>query len=325
MTAQTPPRQVDLRADLDGHYNLFSSIPSAGGRTEFTVVAGNITDDEQEFFGRCYCHWLAAAIHSITGWDLVTIDYRPTGSTEWAPAHTGALTPDGVVLDIFGQAGIAAVRERYAVNGAESRHRIVAGPDMPGDVITDAGDLRGDHLWWTRMFDDPGLQGVVLHFARLLLRRHGYGDHISAAAQPRPRQPAEPKPAKPAVSQRTSTTPAPPHTQEKAMSIPDEVARLFAIAERIPLGLLEQLSRHELPSETLLAAQELNSLADEIRSITGNTSSSSEATTRLAIAVSKLNRAREAHTITQMHLSKALRAAAQAKHYVEQAAQHHSH
>lgn len=309
----TTTTAVDLRGDFEGFCDLTLPDPTPEGRQEFTLLSGRIDHDAESYFGRGFCHWLAGAISSITGWDLFTVDYRTLDQPGWVPAHSGVLTPAGTVLDIFGEHTRQDVCDRYLHEGADTRPRVVASPNMPGDVITDVDHLRGDHLWWARSwFTTPQLQGMLLHFARLLLTRHGYGHHIPATAQPRSAPPVAPQPK-----------PENPPTKGHAMSIPEEVAQLNAVAEAIPVALLQQLSETELPGEVAVAGEAMSSLGSQVQGILGNTSEASEAAASLSNAIAMLGRADETQQILKQYYSDALQSAAEAQERIRQAAQYH--
>lgn len=308
---------VDLRSDFTGSCELNVDRPTPEGRQHFTLHSGQIDGDAESYFGRGYCHWLAGAIHSITGWDLYTVGVREVGGTEWFPAHTGVLTPNGTVLDIFGEHTPQQVCDRYLTGMvSETRPRIMDSSNMPGDVIIGA-DRRGDPLWWTSKYSTPHMQGLVLHFARLLLTRHGYGQHIADTAQPYPHEPV--------AEQRKADTSAQPAGRETAMSsIPEEVARLNAIADAIPLGALEQLSESELPPEVLATRDAMSGMGQQVLSILGNTDGASQAAQLLSHAQAMLDRANETQQILKMHYGKALRSAIQAQQFILRSAQYHA-
>lgn len=168
---------VDLRSDFTGRVPLSSSPPTPEGRVNFTVTAGVIDDDAEALFGRGYCHWLAGAIHTLTGWKLVTVDVRVRRG-DWQPVHTAVRTPEGRLLDIFGEHTKDDMFDRYLTGKVrEARMRTVKAENVPGDVLTGVGELRGNPHWWAKGFSGPYL-GVLLHFARLLLRKHGHDHHI---------------------------------------------------------------------------------------------------------------------------------------------------
>jgi len=174
-----------LQGRFAGQIDYWLSKPTPEGRTEFTLSSGVIDTDAEAFFGRGFCHWLAGAIHCMTGWDLVTYDFqRPDGS--WAPAHTAVRTPYGTVLDIFGEHHNEDVEQRYSPNGPV-RSRQVPPERFCSQVLGTSTDL-DDRWWWSQTggFDDHEKQVVVAHFARLLLRKHGYGEHLRYPETPHP-------------------------------------------------------------------------------------------------------------------------------------------
>lgn len=187
----TPPRHSDhaavLSSDFSGSRTLTLAEPTPYGRTAFVLTAGVIDKEAEDFFGRSQCHWLAGAIHSLTGWPLSVVDIGE-GDDGWQAVHTAAITPRATLLDIFGEHHEHEMRQGYFRIGASRvRLRRVSGADLPGDVVTDIGDLSGNPLWWTEaVFTTPDLQGLLLHFARLLLRRHGFGSFISPSATGQP-------------------------------------------------------------------------------------------------------------------------------------------
>lgn len=311
----TAPATVDLRSDFSGYIDLTVPEPTPDGRRSFILHSGRIDDDAESYFGRGYCHWLAGAIHSITGWPVFTVDVRLVGNTHWQPVHSGVLTPNGTVLDIFGDNTSQAVRDRHRESAvADVRSRIVAGPNVPGDVVSGSEHLRGNHLWWTHQYCTPVLQALVLHFARLLLTRHGYGHHIPAAARTY-----------------TATTPAPqrqpatdhPTPKGSAMSIPEEVARLNTVVQGIPVGLLEKLSETALPPEVLAARNAMSGLGATVTGILGNTHDASQAQQLLSHAIAKLDQAAEAHQVVVMYFGDAMKSALRAQQHVEHAVMHH--
>ncbi|MFI5584566.1 hypothetical protein ACIA5G_06010 [Amycolatopsis sp. NPDC051758] len=309
---------VDLRGDFDGFCDLTLPEPTPEGRCFFTLISEVIDTDTESFFGRGFCHWLAGAVHSITGWDLLTVDVRWTGEDTWHPAHSGALTPAGTVLDIFGDHDPEDVRRRYLTDDvAETRTRVVHSPDMPGDVITDIDDRRGDPLWWTDTFDTPDMQNVVLHFARLILTRHGHGDHIDPAARPGSAHLPVPQP-------KSGTPTSAPDPKGTVMSsIPEEVARLNVVLQAIPTATLQALSETELPAEVRGCRDVMSGLGSEVLGILGNTASASQAAQSLGHAIAMLERANETQQILKMHYGKALRSAVRAHTLIQAAIIHH--
>lgn len=228
----------DLRADFTGSADLASADPTPDGRTDFTLTAGRIDAEAEDFLGRGYCHWLAGAIHSMTGWGLTTVDGQTSDGT-WLTVHTAVRTPAGRLLDIFGEHSADDVRQRYLDSGAvDVRLRDVRSEDVPGDVLTDTEGWRGNPLWWTKLFTQPHHQAILPHYGRLLLRRHGYGAHISDDATERPHH-----------TDNAHIPGAPPTTtpvtggNEAAMSSIDEVRATLAASNsnaEMALGMLAQ-------------------------------------------------------------------------------------
>lgn len=307
------PASVDLRGDFDGLCDLTLPDPTPEGRRAFTLISDVIDPDTESFFGRGFCHWLAGAIHSITGWDLLTVDIRWDGEDNWIPAHSGALTPAGTVLDIFGDHDPEDVRRRYLKGDVtDTRTRVVRSTDVPGDVLTGVDDLRGDPLWWADKFDTPELQGMVLHFARLILTRHGHGDHIDPAARAGSAHVPAPQP---------NSTLDPKGTVMS--SIPDEVARLNAAMQAIPAATLQALSESELPAEAGAARDAMGSLGSEVLAILGNTSTASQAAESLSHAIAMLEQANQTQQTLKMQYAKALESAVRAQDLIQRAVIHH--
>jgi hypothetical protein len=170
-----------LDLDFSGTVKVTLTQPTYHGRAWLDVHAGVIDDDVRELFGFAFCHWLAAAVHCLTGWQVVTVDIRDS-VRGWMPTHSAVLTPTGAVLDIFGvHRDIPAVQAKYAEThrGCPVRHRIVPVADMPGDVLTDIDHLRGNRMWWMHTMPEL-LRAVVQHYARLILRTNGYGAHLQS-------------------------------------------------------------------------------------------------------------------------------------------------
>ncbi|MGH8964911.1 MAG: hypothetical protein ACRDXB_06225, partial [Actinomycetes bacterium] len=155
----------------------FESGDTHHGHSRLVLTPNTIDWQAEELLGWCQCHRLAGALHSLTGWDVVTVDARiEWEGRSWWPAHSAVLTPDGRVLDIFGLHTLDEAEERYRqLHETPVRHRILAGHLMPGDVVIGIDRLRGDPNWWAA---DGSIEwlGAVNHFARLLLRRNGYAE-----------------------------------------------------------------------------------------------------------------------------------------------------
>ncbi|GAA3554430.1 hypothetical protein GCM10022222_42590 [Amycolatopsis ultiminotia] len=246
MTRTPGPRRdwrVDMRADFAGSAPMEVDPPTPNGRWQFELTAGRIDQDAEDFFGRGYCHWLAGAIHSMTGWELATVD--SSGPDGWEPAHTAVVTPNGSLLDIFGERTADVVRADHNQGGrVETRVRDVSSVHMPGDVITGIDDLRGDPLWWANMFGDDDSRSVLLHYARLVLRQNGYGEDIAESALESTATSVDPAPSHhPSTSTAPSTTTSPGTGGGATMSSIEEIrAFLFGSNEKATglQGLLAQ-------------------------------------------------------------------------------------
>ncbi|MER7011514.1 hypothetical protein ABT324_08820 [Saccharopolyspora sp. NPDC000359] len=224
MTSMQLPPELSRR--FEGTMPMRLDSPTAGGRTEFLLNAEVIDGDAKSFFGRGYCHWLAGAIHCMTGWDLLTYEkQQPDGS--WLPAHTAVVTPHGRVLDIFGEHDSAAVARAYATSSDGSQYTVrtrrVRNEDMCGEVIRGADHLQGDPLWWSRGPYRGDMTTVFVHFARLLVTKHNYREHLLENRPNRPASTAIPA-ARPTPE--THTTPSSGGT---SMGI-DEIRQTVVIA-----------------------------------------------------------------------------------------------
>jgi hypothetical protein len=224
----------EFQGDFTGYVDLRLTDPTPEGRTEFTLTSEQIDTDAESFFGRGFCHWLAGAVHCLTGWDLITFDRQmPDGS--WQPAHTGVATPNGTVLDIFGEHPRDRVAQRYANDGTyKVRTRIVPNEAMPGDVITGIDDLRGDQFWWARTHFRGPLTAVVTHFARTLVHRHGYGWHLRRTTPSQPHN----------GSSSAATAPHRPHTTTATPSSGGTAVSTFAEQALTTLSLANQKAEY---------------------------------------------------------------------------------
>lgn len=172
-----------LTAQLFNPLDIALVKPNSRGIQQVRLTPGVLDQDADEYLGRHYCHWLAAAMATLTGWPhVVVIETVRNGRT--IPAHSAALAPGGAMLDVFGTELDATVLEqRYSpTNDEAATSRIVAVENMPGDVFP-RRDHRGNRLWWVAAAHDR--TGVVfVHFAHLLLQRYGYADHIRRQQTP---------------------------------------------------------------------------------------------------------------------------------------------
>lgn len=268
----------ELRYDFEGWAELTTTVETAGGRKMFTLTADRLDAEAQHFFGRGFCHWLAGAIHCLTGWELITYDrQQPTG--EWKPAHTAVLTPNGRVLDIFGEFSPEEVVQRYQQGGYRVRTRKVSNEHMPGDVVEGVDDLRGDPFWWARTcFKEPVATGVVTHFARVLLDRYGHNRHITNGAHLHTRQPTRttvttPSPApNPPASPATTTTPATSTTLWGGNTMIEQVRHAIAMSTdkaQTIAGMLQQATTEIGEIQALLSQALQGSTSAEAHEVLG--------------------------------------------------------
>ncbi len=188
-----------LGGDFTGQFRVTTDPVQPGAPTSFLLKSGEIDDDAKSFFGYRYCHWLAGALHCLTGWELVAFDEeRPHGLSfaeraicgghkpfdeHWWPVHTAVRTPKGTVLDILGEATPERRAEDFWLRDERVRAVPFRNEDMPARVELARPELRGDPLWWCKTtFADPRLTAIVAHFARTVLTQHGYGEHITNGA-----------------------------------------------------------------------------------------------------------------------------------------------
>ena len=178
-----------------GYWDITLTRLTSRGTGKVRLHEGRIDDDAMDYFGHAYCHWLAGAISVKTGWDVVTLDRHENG--RWVPVHSATRTPQGRVVDIFGtHADLAALERKYAqLGGFKVRHRVVPVADMPGDVLTNCEDQRGDPRWWAHETTDKR-SDIIEHFADVVIEQHRGlpGAHIPAPRPPLP-PPHEPSPA----------------------------------------------------------------------------------------------------------------------------------
>ncbi|MEV7092306.1 hypothetical protein AB0M80_05635 [Amycolatopsis sp. NPDC051045] len=206
---------LDLRADFTGHCTMQVGEPNGEGHRSFTLTAGKIDKQAESYFGRGFCHWLAGAISTATGFVPLLVGIRQPGGA-WVHAHTAVRTPYGNALDIFGETSIEELGRRYLGNGyTQTQVYPLDSLDMPAALQETADIMRGSWTWWAEDYRTPEVQSVLLHFARLLLTRHRYGDFIRSHAQPRPAAaPPRPAAARPRPAARA------PRTQPPAANCP---------------------------------------------------------------------------------------------------------
>lgn len=170
-------RRNPLSLDFTGTATVELPKPNFNGWDGGVLTANTIDRTAQEVLGFRSCHQLAAALHHMTGWPIVTTDRQVKG--KWLPDHSAVQTPTGDLLDIFGHRRLdtvmADLEESVAKRGHDGpvRHRVVPVENMPGDVLTDIDHLRGNPLWWAAENSMADI-AVYSHFARCVLRDNGY-------------------------------------------------------------------------------------------------------------------------------------------------------
>ncbi|WP_435061908.1 hypothetical protein [Amycolatopsis thermoflava] len=213
---------------------------SAGSET-LTLTSGQIGPQEEEFFGQSHCHWLAAAMSCMTGWELVGVKlYYPDQG--WTAVHTAVATPDGAVLDIYGRHdSLDAFAERYRrLTGLEVEVRRLPREDLFHDHLTSTDpSLIDDPLWWTRTDPDRRMPALYQHYARLVLTKAGY--EVPEHCRPAPKPDANEKhtPA-PSGTTATTTTPA---GGTPAMSSIEEIRAVLAGSNEQAEGVLGALTQ----------------------------------------------------------------------------------
>ncbi|MEU6263897.1 hypothetical protein [Saccharopolyspora shandongensis] len=190
--------------------------PTADGRSQLRVTPGVIDGDAQSLYGYHSCHSLASAISVMTGgWPLVTLMTRLPGGQRDQHAHTGTITPDGRVIDIWGEyPSVEAFQSHWEprINGQMTTHAPIT-PGQAIELVTQPGedDHRGD-LWWTHHRD---MTPCHQHFAREVLRRHGLLGHLKPEARTdRDRTQTE----KNIAAERSTQDPAPKSTASTTFS-----------------------------------------------------------------------------------------------------------
>ncbi|MFF7943312.1 hypothetical protein ACFZC5_26670 [Nocardia gamkensis] len=169
-------RKDPVKVDFWGQLHLLFDEPENGQR-EFIFTANTTDEHAKKFLGDSRCHFLAAAIHNITGWEIVSFDgrYRLDGpyKGQYLALHSAVRTPEGDLLDIFGRSDLKTTMARCeAVD-----HRVVEVDRMPGDVVREVDHLRGNPYWWAAE-NPPEVVAVVSHFAKQVLRDNGYAHLI---------------------------------------------------------------------------------------------------------------------------------------------------
>ncbi|NIH85768.1 hypothetical protein [Amycolatopsis granulosa] len=219
--------------------DLYIPGGTSAGSERLTLTAGQIGPQEEEFFGQSQCHWLAAAMSCMTGWDLVGVKLRYP-DRGWTAVHTAVITPDGAVLDIYGRHhSLDAFAEWYRKLTVLD----VAVRRMPreelfhGHLTSTDPSLIDDPLWWTRTSSDRGMTAVYQHYARLVLTKAGHQvpEHCRPAAKPAANEKRTPPPTSSTTTTTTGGTPA--------MSSIDEIRAVLASSNEQAEGVLAALAQ----------------------------------------------------------------------------------
>lgn len=253
----TAEGDIPLDMELRGSMDVVVDGGTHNGFVNLRLTSGVIDWQAEEIFGRAHCHRLAGAVATLTGWEAVSFEVTdPSG--RWRPTHCGVLTPEGNILDIFGVRSIDEVENAYSRlnSGAPIRYRKVSNTDIPGGVIERFHDRRGDRCWWGRDLPDAG-RAMYQHFARLVLRRHSYGEHLTSHNQ-RPQNAEQTPPKQRAGQRRKGHRRSRLHRSKGAQhNMIDDIAAATSQAQQQiteSLGTLQQVN-HDLESTRGLLAQ----------------------------------------------------------------------
>ncbi|KAA5829562.1 hypothetical protein F1721_24920 [Saccharopolyspora hirsuta] len=200
---------IRLDQDITAPTTVTMTTPTADGRLSIHLKPGQINADAQSLYGYHSCHYLASAISSMTGgWFLVTMTARPFGGDRDVHAHTGTITPAGRVIDVWREyPSVDAFRDYWKQRIVGADFLKVHAPVTPGQAIElvrqpgDTGTFRGNQ-WWT---ENPSMNPIHQHFARLVLEERGLAHHLLPQARPA-RQQTAPSPARAASA--TNATPS---------------------------------------------------------------------------------------------------------------------
>ena len=152
-----------LRYDFTGEVNIELAPPGTDhGYTKLTLTAGVIDWQARELLGCCHCHYLAGAVHALTGWNMIA--FFAAGDPGPSPRHTAVLTPQGRVLDINGVHGTP----QDCIRGSDLEARPFS--TREANQLYDGHD-EDDRFWWARGQTDVAV-AVFAHYARLLVSMH---------------------------------------------------------------------------------------------------------------------------------------------------------
>jgi hypothetical protein len=287
----SPGDRLDWDISATGTVTVNMDIPTSNGYDQVVLRPNQIDDQAQALYGYHSCHFLASAISCMTGdWPLVTVTGCPPGADQPRHIHTAVVAPDGRVLDIFGAS--ASVQDWYAswadrVGFPLTLHDRLRSEDIP-EVVTKPGasDLPRGRLWWVQ--DSGGndtMSAVHLHFARAVLRQHGYDQHLprqsrSAGDGPQAQRsvPACPPPSPTSPLSSTSggsvmgieeVRNAVQQAQQDGTQILGSVQQAISDTGHIRALLAQAFtgSEHHAPAESLGALDRAESLLEEARSL----------------------------------------------------------
>lgn len=203
--------QQPLGHDFAGTLTVTLSPPTGNGYEQVVLRPNEIDEHAQALYGYHSCHYLASAINCMTtGWSMVTLTGTPPGHDTDKHVHTASEAPDGRVLDIFGiSPNVHAWRADWErrVPFPLQFHRGLRSQDVH-DLVKNPGSPPAGRWWWTR--GAVALTAAHQHFARALLRTHGYDNHLLPEAHSTTHT-EQPSPA-PASTSRPQPGPSTPST-----------------------------------------------------------------------------------------------------------------
>ncbi|AIJ20117.1 traB gene [Amycolatopsis methanolica 239] len=250
-----------LDGDFEGTAELHIPGGTSAGSETLTLTSGQIGPQEEEFFGQSHCHWLAAAMSCMTGWELVGVKLYYPGQG-WTAVHTAVATPDGAVLDIYGRHdSLDAFAERYRkLTGLEVEVRRLPREELFHDHLTTTDSrLIDDPLWWTRTDSDRRMPALYQHYARLVLTKAGHEVPEHCRPAPSPDANGTQTPPPPSTTATTTTTAG----GTPAMSSIEEIRAVLAGSNEQAEGVLGALGQ---------ASQAVSEIQGRLHSVAGGSS-----------------------------------------------------
>src|SRR5699024_9299219 len=156
--------------DLDEQLTIHmqEGRPTGDGRSTITLRPGVIDEQARALYGYMDCHYLASAVSCMaTDWSVVTLTGR-VPDRGWTHLHSGAVAPDGTVLDIHGAHPSVEDWHRSSAVGIPfevRRHDGLRSEDVPELVAPAEPELHGNRWWWTQGID-ARIAAAHQHFAR---------------------------------------------------------------------------------------------------------------------------------------------------------------